>query len=90
MDVYVKQIMPIVAGNTSAAVAILFKGDDGTPAKVSLNAHMLGLEHSAGYAVQEVFLSKPIGTFGVKDTITVEVNPNGEYSHGVIVFWMVF
>ena len=78
MDVYVKQVMPISAGNTSAAVAIIYKGNDGTPARVSLNAGMLGLEHSAGYAVQEVFLGMPLGTFGVKETISVEVNPNGK------------
>ena len=85
MDIYVKQVMPMSAGNTSAAVAVLYMGDDGTPAKVSLNAKMLGLEHSAGYAVREVFEGIPLGSFGVKDTITVEVNPNGK----VIRYWHV-
>ena len=54
--------MPTYKGNNSAAVAVLYSGDDGTPAKVSFTPEKLGLGHTAGYIVSEVFSGEKIGT----------------------------
>ena len=54
--------MPTFKGNHSAAVAVMYSGDDGTPAKVSFTPEKLGLQHPAGYIVSEVFDGEKIGT----------------------------
>jgi hypothetical protein len=54
--------MPTYKGNNSAAVAVLYSGDEGTPAKVSFTPEKLGLTHASGYIVSEVFSGEKIGT----------------------------
>jgi hypothetical protein len=62
IDIFVRPIMPTYKGNNSAAVAVLYSGDEGTPAKVSFTPEKLGLTHASGYIVSEVFSGEKIGT----------------------------
>jgi hypothetical protein len=54
--------MPTFKGNNSAAVAVMYSGDDGTPTKVTFTPTQLGLNHGSGYIVSEVFSGEKIGT----------------------------
>ena len=69
--------MPIYHGNRSAAVAVMFSGDDGTPKKVTLTPKNLGLTHPGGYIVSEVFEGKILETLEPQQSMTVSVNPSG-------------
>jgi len=62
IDIFVRPIMPTFQDSRSAAVAVMYSGDDGTPAKVSFTPSNLGLEHPSGYIVSEVFDGEKIGT----------------------------
>ncbi len=61
IDIFVRPIMPTYKGNNSAAVAVLYSGDDGTPSKVSFTPQKLGLNHTSGYIVSEAFSGETIG-----------------------------
>jgi alpha-N-acetylgalactosaminidase len=77
IDIYVKNITPTYFGNTSAAVAVMYRGTYGTPVEVSFQPEQLGLTHEGGYIVSEVFDGAPLGTFLPDQTIKVRVNPVG-------------
>lgn len=77
IDIFVRPIMPTYKGNNSAAVAVLYSGDEGTPSKVSFTPEKLGLTHASGYIVSEVFSGEKMGTFTPDQTITVFANPSG-------------
>jgi hypothetical protein len=62
VDIFVRPIMPTFKGNHSAAVAVLYSGDDGTPTKVTFTPEKLGLSHASGYIVSEVFSGEKLGT----------------------------
>ena len=69
--------MPTFNGSMSAAVALMYRSDDGTPIKVTFTPRSIGLIHSGGYIVKEVFESSNMGS-GLPDTeIEVKVNPSG-------------
>ena len=49
------------------------------PKKVTLRLSHIGLEHSAGYNVTEVFDGKPVGVFKPESVFNVMVNPSGVF-----------
>merc|ERR1711874_115308 len=49
----------------------------GTPLKVQFELSGLGLDHSAGYQVTEVFTGQNLGKFSPWDTFQGQVNPTG-------------
>jgi hypothetical protein len=81
----VKAVMPSFQGNYSAAVAVMYRGTSGTPARVSFTPKQIGLEHSGGYSVAEVFDGANLGSVMPDQTITVMVNPVGKDDHTAAV-----
>lgn len=77
IDVFTRPIMPLYKSKTSVAVAFLNRWTEGTPLKVKFELHGLGLDHSDGYDVTEVFTGKNMGIFKPWDTFHGEVNPTG-------------
>ena len=69
--------MPTFNGSMSAAVALMYRSDDGTPIKVTFTPRSIGLIHSGGYIVKEVFESSNMGSFLPDTEIEVKVNPSG-------------
>ena len=71
--------MPTYEGIFSHAVAIVYRGTAGTPAKVTFTVKSLGLDHEYGYFMSEVFTGEKRGIVQLKDKITVRVNPSGKF-----------
>ena len=69
--------MPTFNGSMSAAVALMYRSDDGTPIKVTFTPRSIGLIHSGGYIVKEVFESSNMGSVLPDTEIEVKVNPSG-------------
>ncbi len=77
MDIFVKRVMPTYRNSTSAAVAVMYRGNQGTPAKVSFRPDRLGLDYAGGYRVTDVFTGENLGSVTADQTVTYKVNPNG-------------
>jgi len=77
VDVFTRPIMPTYKEKTSAAVAFLSRWTYGTPLDVQFELSGLGLDHSAGYQVSEVFTGEMLGVFKPWDTFLGKVNPTG-------------
>jgi hypothetical protein len=77
VDIFVKNVMPIYHGNKSAAVSILYRGNDGTPVKVSFKPKDYGLNHEGGYMVSDVFTGQNLGSVLPDYQVQYMVNPNG-------------
>jgi len=77
VDIFVRPIMPTFNGSMSAAVALMYRSDDGTPIKVTFTPRSIGLIHSGGYIVKEVFESSNMGSVLPDTEIEVKVNPSG-------------
>lgn len=77
IDVYTRPVMPSYMNKYSVVVAFLSRWTAGTPLRVSMSLHSLGLDHPAGYAAVEVFSGTSLGTFRPTDIFTGDVNPTG-------------
>ncbi|TRY68866.1 hypothetical protein TCAL_05076 [Tigriopus californicus] len=77
IDIYVKQVLPMANGNTSGAVVIMYRGNDGTPVEVEFTPEQIGLSHFNGYTMFEVFENEELGLVMPAETVKVKVNPNG-------------
>lgn len=78
LDIFVKPILPSYHGNHSAAVGIFYRGTGGTPARVTISAHQMGLKNPGGYRVTEVFEETDMGDVTTRQKIKVKVNPVGK------------
>lgn len=67
----------MASGNTSGAVVIMYRGNDGTPVEVEFTPEQIGLSHSSGYTMFEVFENEELGSVMPAETVKVKVNPNG-------------
>ena len=69
--------MPTYNNEMSAAVAVMNRGEGGTPTKVTFTPRSIGLTYDGGYLVKEVFESTNMGSKLPDDEIEVMVNPSG-------------
>ena len=69
--------MPTYNNEMSAAVAVMNRGEYGTPTKVTFTPRSIGLTYDGGYLVKEVFESTNMGSKLPDDEIEVMVNPSG-------------
>lgn len=78
IDVYTRPITPIKNGDSSYAVAFLSRRDDGNPMVRRIVLRDIGLNHTAGYDVQDVFNSRA-KTFRLRpdQLLEVRVVPTG-------------
>jgi len=77
IDIFVRPIMPTYNNEMSAAVAVMNRGEGGTPTKVTFTPRSIGLTYDGGYLVKEVFESTNMGSKLPDDEIEVMVNPSG-------------
>eukprot|EP00095_Tigriopus_kingsejongensis_P002201 maker-scaffold2190_size19107-snap-gene-0.6 protein:Tk02201 transcript:maker-scaffold2190_size19107-snap-gene-0.6-mRNA-1 annotation:"Alpha-N-acetylgalactosaminidase" len=77
IDIYAKQVLPMAYGNTSGVLAVMYRGNDGTPVDVSFTPEQVGLTHSYGYTMFEVFDNVELCQVMPQETVSVKVNPNG-------------
>ena len=61
------------------AVAFLYEQEWGGPTLASYSMMELGLDHTPGYNITEVFDQKHLGCYKPKDVFTCLVNPMGVY-----------
>ena len=69
--------MPIYEGNMSAAVAIMNRGNQGTPTKVTFTPRSLGLTYPEGYDVKEAFTNTVLASVLPDTEVEIMVNPTG-------------
>ena len=79
MWVYVRPVMPTYKGNTSAAVALVNTWDMASGYLITFTPRSIGLDHSNGYALFEVFDNKYLKNVMPDDYITMRVNPTGRW-----------
>jgi len=77
MHFFVRPVMPTFKGSTSAAVALVNTYEMGSGYLATFTPKSIGLEHSQGYTVTEVFENKFIQNALPIDYITIRVNPSG-------------
>ncbi len=73
-----KNVNPTSGSFTSAVAAIMYRGTDGTPVRVTFTPLQLGLTYPSGYILSEVFNDEPRGEVTLDQDIEVVVNPNGK------------
>lgn len=73
-------MLPNLGPSNSAAIVFLNQRTDGTPTKISVVLHDIGLTSPFGYKVQELFDGFHLGVYQPNDTFTVTVNPSGNYN----------
>ena len=71
--------MPTYHGNFSAAVAITYRGNDGTPVEVSFKPAQYGLDYVGGYRVIDLFTGENLGSKTANQIVSFKVNPNGKF-----------
>ena len=78
IEIWARPITPVIRADFSYAILFLNRRTDGTPSEVSVINRELGLTHSAGYLVEDLYTNKDYGILTADDKITVDVNPSGE------------
>lgn len=77
IEIWVKHVLPTVKNSHSAAVVVLNRRTDGTPAHVSTTLRDIGLDSSFGYQVKELFDGLNLGVRRPDDLLAFNVNPSG-------------
>ena len=78
LEVWLKPVLPQVGNDRSAAIAFVNRRIDGIIRDISVNLESVGLTHSAGYSVMELFDDTNLGIYYPNQTLSVRVNPTGK------------
>jgi len=77
VEIWRREVTPLLQNYTSYAVAFLNRRTDGMPYTLTFSFQKIGLTYSAGYHVTDLFSNKDYGTFFPSSNFTVRINPTG-------------
>ncbi|XP_066976535.1 alpha-N-acetylgalactosaminidase-like [Macrobrachium rosenbergii] len=77
IEIWTRPVTPTSGDEYSYAVVVFNQGNGGGPSNVTLSLKSLGMTHSAGYLVSDLYEHEDIGKFTPDQHFYVKVNPSG-------------
>ncbi|MGJ2272354.1 hypothetical protein ACR8FF_22385, partial [Salmonella enterica subsp. enterica serovar Paratyphi A] len=77
IEIWTRPVTPTSGDEYSYAVVVFNQGNGGGPSNVTLSLKSLGMTHSAGYLVSDLYEHEVIGKFTPDQHFYVKVNPSG-------------
>jgi len=77
IEIWARPILPVYRGKYSYAIVFLNRRTDGTPSEVSVTLRELGLDHTDGYHIMDLYDNYDYGIVTPERRFKVDVNPSG-------------
>ena len=77
IEIWARPILPVYRGKYSYGIVFLNRRTDGTPSEVSVTLRELGLDHTEGYHITDLYDNYDYGIVTPERRFKVDVNPSG-------------
>ena len=77
IEIWARPILPVYRGKYSYGIVFLNRRTDGTPSEVSVTLRELGLDHTDGYHITDLYDNYDYGIVTPERRFKVDVNPSG-------------